>query len=74
MVMNCSLFHYICTNLVVVSIVLANSQSLFHFKSVRNILKITSYIPFYNIFDGDKALKCVTNNAHCCNDSDVRNW
>ena len=60
--------------LIVVSTVLANNQSLPHFKSGVDILKNNTYIPFAYIFDGEKALKCVTDSVNCCNVSDVGNW
>ena len=59
---------------VVISTVLANSQPLPHFKSGVGTLKNNSYIPLASIFDGDRALKCVTDSVNCCIDSDVGNW
>ena len=59
----------------VVSFVLANSQPLPRVES-GNTQRLTnnSYIYYASISDGDIALKCVTDNHNCCNDSDVVNW
>ena len=61
---------------VVVSLALANSQVVPRFESEggNHILTNNSYIHYTNIFDGDRALKCVTDNENCCTDSDVGNW
>ena len=55
-------------------VVLANSQSSPHFKSVGHSLENNSYIPYTSIRHEARALKCVTDNVNCCNDSDVGNW
>ena len=55
---------------------LVNCQltSLPRFESGGKILTNNSYIYYANISDGDSALKCVTDNDNCCNDSHVGNW
>ena len=49
-------------------------QSLPQFKHSSGILTNNSYIYYANIFDGEEALKCVTDSDNCCNDSNVGNW
>ena len=55
-------------------VVLATSQSSPHFESVGHSLENNSYIPYTSILHEARALKCVTDNVTCCNDSDVGNW
>ena len=52
-------------------VILIKGLSLPQLKWYRSKLTNNSYIHYDWIFDGDRALKCVTN---CCNDSDVGNW
>ena len=44
------------------------------FEHKGSILGIYSFVNRKAIGTGDDALKCVTNNAACCTDSDVGNW
>ena len=58
---------------------LVNSQSeslppLPRFEADTDTLPNNSYIYYASIFDGNRALKCVTDSVNCCNDSDVENW
>ena len=54
-------------------VTLASSQSLPRFQIRETNLTNNSYILFGNI-NREYALKCVTDNVNCCNDSDVGNW
>ena len=60
--------------LVIASVEIANSQSFPRLESGGGTLTNNSYIYFASISDGDRALKCVTDNENCCNDSDAGNW
>ena len=55
-------------------VVLANTQSSPHFENVGHSLENNSYIPYTSILHEARALKCVTDNVNCCNDSVVGNW
>ena len=57
-----------------VLVTLASSQSLPRFQIGEANLINNSYINFANISREYDALKCVTDNVNCCNDSDVGNW
>ena len=56
-----------------VLVTLASSQSLPQFEIREVNLTNNSYILSSNI-STEYALKCVTDNVNCCNDSDVVNW
>ena len=53
---------------------IASSQSLPRFEIGGTNLTNNSYISFANFSRENDALKCVTDNVNCCNDSDVGNW
>ena len=55
-------------------VTLASSQSLPRFQIRETNLTNNSDILFGNISREYGALKCVTDNVNCCNDSDVGNW
>ena len=55
-------------------VTLASSQSLPQFQIREVNLTNNSYIVFSNISREYDALKCVTDNVNCCNDSDAGNW
>ena len=55
--------------------VLDNCQALPQFEHDGLDLSNNSFIFFINIGDhGDRALKCVTDNVNCCNNTDVGGW
>ena len=56
-----------------VTLTLASSQSLPRFQIRETNLTNNSYILSSNI-STEYALKCVTDNVNCCNDSDAGNW
>ena len=60
--------------LVFTLVTLASSQSLPRFQIREENLTNNSYILSSNISREHDALKCVTDNVNCCNDSDVGNW
>ena len=49
-------------------------QSLSQFEHGGRSLSNNSFIYYYDIGTGDLALKCVTDNVDCCNDTSVGNW
>ena len=56
-------------------LLVVNCQSLIHFEHDRRNLSNNSYIFYPDISVGDSAaLKCVTNNVNCCNNSTVGGW
>ena len=55
-------------------VILASSQSLPQFQIREVNLTNNSYVLFSNISREYDALKCITGNVKCCNDSDVGNW
>ena len=44
------------------------------FNNSGTVLTNNSYIYYANISNGDKALRCVTDNLNCCTDSSDVNW
>ena len=63
--------------LIAATLVIGQSRSLPplpRFETDTDTLPNNSYIYYASISDGDSALKCVTDSANCCNDSDVGNW
>ena len=57
-----------------VSSVAINCLTLPYFEHPILQLKNNSYIPIYQISNERNALKCVTDNVDCCNDTSVGNW
>ena len=55
-------------------VTLASSRSLLQFQIRETNLTNNSYILFSNISREYDALKCITDNVNCCNDSDAGNW
>ena len=58
--------------ILVISSVVVNCQ--LWFENGGKFLANNSYIYYANISDGDNALKCVTDNINCCNNSSDVNW
>ena len=59
-------------SIVIVRVV--SCQSLPQFEHDRHPLPNNSFIYSHDITSGDFALKCVTDNVDCCNDTSVGNW
>ena len=54
--------------------VLVNCQALPYLEHQGRILANNSFIYYRDISVDNGALKCVTNNVNCCNDSDIGIW
>ena len=61
--------------LVIYGTVLANSQTLPHLQHYEHPLSNNSFIYYPDILgDNDYALKCMTDNESCCNESNTGGW
>ena len=57
-----------------VTLTLAKGLSLPQLQWGKTSLTNNSYIYYANISEGNRALKCKTDNHNCCNNSDNGNW